>query len=153
MNENDEARDAFGGGSSDASSAFGESARPSQPTPRPAALSPRPPAPPSAPQPPSQAFADAGQRQASLTPTPSAIPPDAIIALLLSLAGIFFCPFIASVFALRFVARARKLIASEPERYSASGIVAFAAVLAWLSIVLTTIVVLLVLVAALAGSG
>lgn len=147
MDQNDEARDAFGAGGSDASKAFGGSAQPTRPAPA------RGVAPPSAPQPPSQAFADVGQAQPSVTPpSGQTTPPAAIAALLLSLAGMFFCPFIPSVFALVFAGRARRLIASDPERYSGSKMVTIASILAWLSIIVTTIIVAAVVVEAL-GSG
>lgn len=122
MNDNDEARNAFGEGSSS--------------PPQPPLPPPVPPARPAA-QPPMQAFADLGQAQQPMTQQGgTTTPSDAIVALVLAISGLLFCPILPSIIAIVFAGKARRTIEADPQRYSGAGMVTAATVIAWTGIVL-----------------
>lgn len=84
-----------------------------------------------------QAFADLGQAQQPMTQQADrTTPSDAIVALVLAIGGLVFCPIIPSVIALVLARRARNTIEAEPQRYSGAGLVTAATVIAWAGIIL-----------------
>jgi len=132
--KNDDARNAFGGGSPDASAAFGGPARrPIAPPPVPAAVR-------ATVQLPMQAFSDLGQRQQPLTQTDTSSartnPPEAIAAFVLALIGLVFFP--AAVGALIYAGKARAKVQDQPMRYS-SGLTTTAAVIALVGLLIAVV--------------
>lgn len=129
MNENRDARDAFGGASPDAAAAFGGPARsPVAPPPVPAVVR-------ATVQLPMQAFSDLGQRQQPLTQADTsavrANPPEAIAAMALAVLGLLLFP--AAIVALVYASKARAKVRDQPMRY-ASGLATTATVIAVLGI-------------------
>ncbi len=127
--KNDDARDAFGGVSSDASAAFGGPAR------KPLAAPAIPEAVRATVQLPMQAFSDLGQRQQPLTQTDTSIaraqPPEAIAAFVLSIFGVLLFP--AAIAALFYANKAKAKVQDQPGRY-AGGLATTARVIAFVGL-------------------